>query len=75
MNSNDTKEQQSSSIVKRDLTDTLKIFYKELVEITIDFLSNNMFLDTNTDTTQYQANHNRGKHFVDIYDNSTYANV
>ena len=69
-NTDTTSNEQQS---KRDMPDSLKVFYKELVEITIDFMSNNMFADVNTHSTQFNNKENRSQFFVDIYSNITYA--
>lgn len=52
------------------LTDALKTFYKELVELTIDFMSNNMFFD-NSANSQLNSLNNHNQFFVDIYSNSS----
>lgn len=55
------------------MSDALKIFYKELVEITIDFIANNMFFEANPRSTQYADN--QSEFFVDIYANTTYSSA
>lgn len=47
----------------------MKIFYKDLVEITMDFMSNNMFYD-NSNNTQTSSLHNKGEFLVDRYANT-----
>ena len=70
---NTSSEQQQPP--KRDLSDILKVFYKELVEITIDFMSNNMFSEANAYSIQFNSKENRSDFFVDIYSNLTYTNT
>ncbi len=76
-NAASVNEQQQHS-TRRELSDALKVFYKELVEITIDFMSNNMFAEQASHTTsasQFNTKENRcsSDFFVDIYTNLTYA--
>ena len=47
----------------------MKIFYKELVEITLDFMSNNMYFD-NALHQQLTPAHNQNEFLVDIYSNA-----
>ena len=58
---------------KNTLTDSMKLFYKDLVEITMDFMSNNMYFDSSINT-QLTSSHNRNEFFVDIYSNNLRAN-
>ncbi len=45
-----------------------QIFYKELVEITLDFMSNNMYFN-NALNQQLTPTHNHNEFYVDIYSN------
>lgn len=61
----------SVSQTKTILTESMKVFYRELVEITLDFMSNNMFFD-NTQQASY-SNSGQREFLVDIYSNASLA--
>lgn len=60
----DSKEQRTTN-----LSENMKVFYKELVEITLDFMSNNMYFD-NALHQQLTPAHNQNEFLVDIYSNA-----
>lgn len=66
---NQTGKTLEENKVKNQLTDGLKVFYRELVEITMDFMSNNMFFN-NAANRQLNSMHNKNEHIVDIYANN-----
>ena len=53
---------------KNNLTESMKTFYRELVEITLDFMSNNMFFDYSSHP-QLTPTHNQNEFFVEVYSN------
>jgi hypothetical protein len=55
--------------IRNNLTDSMKVFYRELVEITMDFMSNNMFF-SNSPSSQLNSVHNKSEHIVDNYSNN-----
>jgi len=56
--------------IKTNLTETMKVFYRELVDITLDFMSNNMYFD-NTQQWGHSHSHSSQREFlVDIYSNA-----
>lgn len=55
--------------LKNTLTDGMKVFYRELVEITMDFMSNNMFFN-NAANRQLNSIYNKNEHIVDVYSNN-----
>lgn len=55
--------------LKNALTDSMKTFYRELVEITMDFMSNNMFF-SNSANVQLNSMHNKNEHMIDAYTNN-----
>jgi hypothetical protein len=57
-----------------NLTDNMKQFYKDLVEITIDFMSNNMFFD-NSANSQLTSLNNKNEFFIDTYSNGSTTNL
>ncbi len=57
-----------------NLTDNMKQFYKDLVEITIDFMSNNMFFD-NSANSQLTSINNKNEFFIDTYSNGSTNNL
>ena len=56
--------------LKTNLTENMKVFYKELVEITLDFMANNIFFD-NTASQQLTTTHN--KFIIDVCSNPCLA--
>lgn len=57
---------ESSKELKANLTENMKVFYRELVEITLDFMSNNMYFD-NALHQQLTPGHNQNEFLVDVY--------
>lgn len=55
--------------IRNSLSDNMKVFYRELVEITVDFMSNNMFFN-NAANRQLNSMHNKNEHIVDAYSNN-----
>ncbi len=58
---------------KTVLNETMKVFYRELVEITLDFMSNNMYFDNSQQIGFYGGNSDRREFLVDIYSNASLA--
>lgn len=58
---------------KTVLNETMKVFYRELVEITLDFMSNNMYFDKSQQIGFYGGNSDRREFLVDIYSNASLA--
>lgn len=58
---------------KTVLNETMKVFYRELVEITLDFMSNNMYFDNSQQIGFYGGNSERREFLVDIYSNASLA--
>lgn len=52
--------------LKNGLNDSMKTFYRELVEITLDFMSNNMFFN-NAANLQIDSMHNKSEHILEDY--------
>lgn len=68
-----TLSNEPSTELKTNLTENMKVFYKELVEITLDFMANNMFFD-NTASQQLTTSHNnQNKFIVDVCTNPCLA--
>ena len=51
------------------LTENMKIFYRELVEITLDFMANNMYFE-NSLHQQLSPAHNQNEFYADVYSNA-----
>jgi hypothetical protein len=64
----------SADAKRINLTDNMKQFYKDLVEITIDFMSNNMFFD-NSANSQLTSINNKNEFFIDTYSNGSTSNL
>ncbi|CAF0862230.1 unnamed protein product [Brachionus calyciflorus] len=72
-NQNDSGVKSSSSessiSTKNVLSENMKQFYRDLVEITMDFMSNNMSYDSSLNN-QTSSAHNRGEFVVDRFSNN-----
>lgn len=59
---------QTTSKNRIQLSEGLKQFYKDLIEITIDFMTNNMLFDSSTNS-QLASSNNKNEFLIDIYSN------